>query len=155
MARNLVARELGPAVLDERSGLDGPRRDDERGHVLAPRARRHWHDVRRTDGRVAEQRRLDLGRGDVGARRLDHVLDAAEEVQRAALVETAEVTGVEEPVRVETILRREAVVVREQGRAAHADLAGSSGDDGDTARRVADAHLAARDGRPMAGRPKL
>src|SRR5215813_9431153 len=70
MARDLVARELGATVLDERSGLHGPRRDDERSHVLATRARRHRDDVRRTDGWVAEQRRLDLGRGDVGARRL-------------------------------------------------------------------------------------
>src|SRR5262245_64068081 len=105
MARDLVARELGATVLDERSGLHGPCRDDERGDVLATRTRWHRHDVRRTDGRVAEQRRLDLGRGDVGPCRLDHVLDAAEEVQRAALIETPQVTGAEETVRVEAIAR--------------------------------------------------
>ena len=85
MARDFVARELGAAVLEQRGGLDGSRRNDECGHVLATRARRHRHDVRRADGRVAEQRRLDLGRRDVGARRLDHVFDAAEKAAAAIL----------------------------------------------------------------------
>src|SRR5262249_1841117 len=85
MAWDLVARELDATVLEELAGLDGPRRDDERGHVLAARARRHRYDVRRADGRIAKQRRLDVGRRDVDARGLDHVLDAAEKVQGAGI----------------------------------------------------------------------
>ena len=118
--------QLGAAVREQCAELDGPRRNDERGHVLAARARRYRHDVRSADGRVAEQRRLDLGRRDVGARRLDHVLDAAEEVHGAALVEPSQVAGVEVSLRVEAVARCEPVVVREQGRAAHADLARGS-----------------------------
>src|SRR5512143_2192327 len=35
MARDFVACELGAAVLEQRGGLDGSRRNDECGHVLA------------------------------------------------------------------------------------------------------------------------
>src|SRR5262245_4480075 len=115
MAWDLVACQLHAAVVEELGGLDRARRDDERGHVLPTRACRNGYDVCRADGRVAQQRRLDLGGRDVGTRRLDHVLDAAEKMQRAVLVEPSQVAGVEVSVRSEAVERRETVVVGEQG----------------------------------------
>src|SRR5262245_6289227 len=101
MAWDLVARELDATVLEELGGLDRPRRDDERGHVLPTRARRHWNDVCRADGGVAEQCRLHFGCRDVDPRRLDHVFDAAEKMQGAALVQPSQIAGVEVSIRVE------------------------------------------------------
>src|SRR5439155_933613 len=59
----------------------------------------------RADRRMREQRRLDLGRRDVDARGLDHVLQASAEVERPALVELPEVAGVEEALGVEALRR--------------------------------------------------
>ena len=72
---------------------------------------------------MLEQHRLDLRRRDVRARRLDDVLQPADEVQRAVGVEPAEVAGVEEAVGVEAGAARLAAVAGQQLRPADADLA--------------------------------
>src|SRR5689334_3993165 len=114
VTRDLVARERRPAVREEIVDRERPARHDEGRDVLAARRVRDADDVRGGDRRVRDEDRLDLRRSDVDAGRLDDVLDPAEEVQRAVLVEPAEVAGVEEAVGVEAVGRLVAPVVREE-----------------------------------------
>src|SRR4029078_6759882 len=108
---------------DERVGLDGAARHHERAHALAARGIGHADRVGDDDGWMAREHGLALRRRDVRAARLDDVLQATDEVQRAALVETADVARAEVADAVEgprTILL---VVAAHQRRPADADLA--------------------------------
>ena len=76
-------------------------------------------------GRVAGERLLDLGGGDVDAGGLDDVLDAAAEVQVAGLVEASRGRRCgRSPRRRRSPARGTLVVALHQGRALHQDLAG-------------------------------
>jgi hypothetical protein len=89
----------------ERARVDALAQLHERDDLLVGPVRATDHRAQR-DGRVRQQRRLDVGRVDRVARALDHVLDASGEVQRAALVEAPDVAGAEPAVGGERRARR-------------------------------------------------
>jgi hypothetical protein len=105
-------REQTTAVRRQLLGSDRRLQDDEGRDVLAARRIRHADHMGGRHRGMREQRRLDLGGGHVHAGGLDDVLDAAEEVERTALVEPAEVAGVEEAFAVEALGGLVTVVVR-------------------------------------------
>jgi hypothetical protein len=72
---------------------------------------------------MAREHRFDLRRRDVRTAGLDDVLQATDEVERAALVETADVARAEEAVGVECSGAVLLVVATHERRAAYADLA--------------------------------
>src|SRR4029450_2816903 len=78
------------------------------------------------------------------------LLTMAEKVQRAALVEASQITGVEVSIRVEAVAGREAVVVGEQGGTPHADFACGFHADRSAALRIADAPLTTGGGSAVA-----
>src|SRR5262249_37406113 len=95
----------------------------------------------------------DLRRGDVHPCRLDHVLDATEEGERPVRVQPTEVAGVEESLDVERVAPGSLVVVRQERRPPHADLALHAVTRGPSTLRVTDADLPPLHGRTMARRP--
>src|SRR5262249_8857518 len=102
-AGNFVGGEFAPAVGDEVGFGDALARlahDKRRDHLVAPRVG-YAGDAGELDRRMRHQGLLDLDRRDVDAGGLDHLLDAAAEVEAALLIEHAEVAGDEITVRVE------------------------------------------------------
>ena len=123
-AGDLVGRQplpqAGPQVVD----VDGRfrRRPHERRHHLAAGRVVDADDVG-DEARDLEDRRLDLARRHVGARRLDHVAAAAPEVDEAVVVDGHEVAGAVPAVGVEGLVPLAAVVALHQERAPEPQLA--------------------------------
>src|SRR5512132_1449429 len=136
LARVLVAADALLTEADECVRADLlPRTElDERDDLLAVDVVRPADDPSRRDGRVLQQRRLDVPWKDVEAAPDDQVLLAVDDVDVPVVVEAAQVAGVEPavPDRLRRQLRRAPV--------AEHDRAGTDADLADLA-VAGDAHL--------------
>src|SRR5512132_2016048 len=126
LSRGLVAADARLAEADQRVGSDllALTELDDRDALLAVDVVRPADDARRRDGRVLQQRLLDVPWKDVEAAPNDQVLLAVDDVDVPVVVEAAQVAGVEPavPDRLRRQLRRAPVAEHDRART-DADLA--------------------------------
>ena len=123
---------------------------DERLRHLAGFLVRAGDDGHVGDGRVGEQERLQLGRGDLVALVLDQLLEPVDDGEQAVLVGEADVAGVQPALGVDRLRGRLGLVevALHDLRPAQADLAALARGEGGSGRDVDDLVLRAGQGGP-------
>ena len=104
-SRHLVGRHVLPAPVDDGLRLDaaaplGARHDHRLDRLAAVRVLGADH-ARLLNGRVLVHERLDLGRPNLVARRVDHALQAVDDEEIALLIHAAEIAAAKEALAVD------------------------------------------------------